>query len=225
MDNTNPSPGAKARAVRALAQSLDNDGAMTYEDMVGIVVHALTNASPEATVAAHELREWNNEDRDLPKFTVNPEQSTGYAEIAQLVIDVADEYRARHVVAPVPPPPLPFPFGQSAAPWSLPVYSVAPPPVLPGSAVDTVLSNVANVLTSLRSDLRRMAEREGHTIRRMDAAMLENRAKLCNDTIKAMNALRGNQCMRDECPETAMQGQNLCAMHTANDMFGTDPDQ
>lgn len=214
MDSSNLSPGAKPRAVRALAQPLGNDGAMTYEDMVGIVVHALTNASPEASVAAHQLREWNNEDREAPKFTINTEQAAGYAEIAQLVIDAADDYRVRHPVEPAPPPPVPF--ARPFADWGLPV----PPPVLPGSAVDTVLSNVVNVLASLRSDLRRIAEREGHTIRRMDAAMLENRAKLCNDTIKAMNALRGCLCVRDDCPETAMSGHSLCRIHAAQEMFG-----
>lgn len=214
MDSSNLSPGAKARAVRALAQSLGNDGAMTYEDMVGIVVHALTAQPPEATWAAHQLREWNNEDREAPKFTINPEQAAGYAEIAQVVLDMADDYRGRHPVEPAPP--VPFSSGQEAPIWGLPV----PPPVIPGSAVDTVLSNVVNVLASLRSDLRRIAEREGHTIRRMDAAMLENRAKLCNDTIKAMNALRGCLCVRDDCPETAMSGHSLCRIHAAQEMFG-----
>lgn len=215
MDSSNLSPGAKARAVRALAQSLGNDGAMTYEDMVGIVVHALTNASPEATVAAHQLREWNNEDREVPKFTINPEQAAGYAEIAQLVIDAADDYRARHPVEPAPPPPVPF--ARPFADWGLPV----PPPVLPGSAVDAVLSNVSDLLSSLRSDLHRMAEREGHTIRRMDAAMLENRAKMCNNAIKALNTLRSDKCASDDCETTAMYGSDLCPTHAAHKLFGT----
>lgn len=216
MENINTSPAAKDRAARAIAQAAAGDVArLTCDEIVGIVAHALTNYSPEATVAAHALREWNGEDSEMPRLIISPGE---YAEIAQLVIDTADDYRKRHAAEPAPPPPVPF--GQITPVWG-PLPPAPPPPVLPGSAVDAVLSNVSDLLAALRNDLHRMAEREGNTVRRMDAAMLENRAKMCSNAIKALNTLRSDQCASDDCETTAMYGSDLCPTHAAHELFGT----
>lgn len=299
MDGINLSVGAKARAVRALEQSVISASELTYADMVGIVAHALTHPSPEAVVTSHYLREWNNEDRDTPKFTINPEQSAGYDDIAQLVLDAADEYRERHQTEPDPDdldvipepesepeiqqgdhvqwwvgarqhkgtvvgvstagdclvrigahgdpasanyvvplhkltridpptaPPAPtvgVDFGWQAAPyvpgshvWGVPI---AAPPVLTGAELDAALTDAIDTLRGMREDLLRLAEREGRTIRRMDAVVLENRAKQCRTLLSRLADLQGKKCEKAGCEVAAIGGGELCPMHTADAMFG-----
>lgn len=79
-----------------------------------------------------------------------------------------------------------------------------------GPSPAELLAQARSALLDARNALRRLAEREGHQMRRTDARLAESVARECNDMIRAIPRPK---CVAVGCQRLAIEDSGLCNLH------------